>query len=137
MKPPSSSIRQPRAVKQLRPKHKDMSLPMYTTPLANKYNRIEGVQPRAQSIMQDVGNRDAFAPHKRSHPIRCMSGPTQDPSFKLSKVGVYNPVLDRSIVAAKPFDGMSKLGIQQKTRFHEGNSDFKQKPLLVYSMGKP
>ena len=134
-KPPNSAIKAPRKAKQLRPKATDKTLPTYTTP-GFKYLGIEGRKPGREGLMQSVGNREGFSPHLRSMPIRSLSGPHLDPSFRVSKTGLFNPVFDTSIVAARPFNGMSKLGMLHSTRYHHGNSDFKQKNQpIIYTMG--
>ena len=116
-------------IKQMRPVMRDQTLPLYTTPLRTKYVGIEGVKPRQLSLQASVGNREADAPHLRSLPLRNVSKP-------IDNAGVYRSN-DRSNQAARPFDGLSLLGLQKKARFNKGNVDYTQRPPIIYSSGLP
>ena len=113
-------------IKQMRPMLRNQTLPLYTTPLRTKYVGIEGIKPRQLSLQASVGNREADAPHLRSLPLRNVSKP-------IDNAGVYRSN-DRSNQAARPFDGLSLLGLQKKARFNMGNVDYTQtRAPIIYS----
>ena len=117
-------------IKQMRPVMRDQTLPLYTTPLRTKYVGIEGVKPRQLSLQASVGNREADAPHLRSLPLRNVSKP-------IDNAGVYRSH-DRSSQAARPFTGLSLMGLQQKARHNMGNVDYTQRKFpIIYSSGLP
>ena len=131
MKPPKDPLAGAlRKEKQMRPKGHDETLATYTTPLRTKYTGIEGVTPRFLSQQQSIGTHDAFAPHRRSLPIKSVS---TDPNLHPTMFGGARPMHDRSIMAARPFTGLEPLGFERQPRLNKGNVDFTQKPLLIYS----
>ena len=113
-------------IKQMRPVMRDQTLPLYTTPLRTKYVGIEGVKPRQLSLQASVGNREADAPHLRALPLRNVSKP-------IDNAGVYRSN-DQSNQAARPFDGLSLLGLQKKARYNKSNVDYTQtRAPIIYS----
>ena len=135
VKPPDARIKNQRKVKQLKPNGFDPTLPTYTVAINAKYNGIEGLRPRMESVLKQTGNIEAYNHTLRSLPTRSLStNKTLNPRHQY---GVTHPILDRSIVNGKPFGGLDLLGYQHKTRFNQGNVDYKQKPLLIWSQGAP
>ena len=131
MRPPTDPLAgKLRAEKQMRPRGHDETLPTYTTPLRTKYAGTEGVTPRFLSQQQSVGTHQAFAPHRRSLPIKSLS---TDPNLHPTMFGGARPTHDRQIMAARPFTGLDPLGFERQPRLNKGNVDFNQKPLLIYS----
>ena len=86
--------------------------------------------PRFLSQQQSIGTHQAFAPHRRSLPIKSVS---TDPNLHPTMFGGARPTHDRQIMAARPFTGLDKLGFERQPRLNKGNVDFTQKPLLIYS----
>ena len=134
MKPPPDSIPKRigtiRATKQIRGnKTIDATLPLFTNSLHSKYLGIEGVKPRLTGQLGEIGNSEAFAPHRRMLALRDMR---TDPSIRPTALsGLVVPNYQPSVYSAKPIHFMDPLGLQAKTRYNQGNVDLKQRPLLV------
>ena len=113
-------------IKQIRPMMRDQTLPLYTTPLRTKYVGIEGVKSRMLSQQASIGNQEANSPHLRSLPLRNVSKPiTHAPAYCSH---------DRSNQAARPFTGLSLMGLQKKARYNKGNVDYTQtRAPIIYS----
>ena len=113
-------------IKQMRPIMRNQTLPLYTTPIRTRYAGIQGVKPRMLSQQASIGNHEADKPHLRSLPLRNISRPIN-----------YAPAYcshDRSNQAARPFTGLSLLGLQKKPRHNMGNVDYTQtRAPIIYS----
>ena len=124
--PPPPSIGKFEKIKRLRAV-RDQTLPVYTTPIRTSYAGIQGVKPRQLSQQASIGNQEANSPHLRSLPLRNISKPINYAPSYCSH--------DRSSQAARPFTGLSLMGLQKKARHNMGNVDYTQKPPIIYSSG--
>ena len=123
--PPPPSIGKFEKIKRLRAV-RDQTLPLYTTPIRTRYAGIQGVKPRMLSQQASIGNHEADKPHLRSLPLRNVSKPiTHAPAYCSH---------DRSNQAARPFTGLSLMGLQKKARFNNSNVDYTQtRAPIIYS----
>ena len=113
-------------IKQMRPMMRDQTLPVYTTPIRTSYAGIQGVKPRQLSQQASIGNQEANSPHLRSLPLRNISKPINYAPSYCSH--------DRSSQAARPFTGLSLMGLQKKARFNNSNVDYTQtRAPIIYS----
>ena len=117
-------------INQMRPIMRNQTLPFYTTPIRTSYAGIQGVKPRMLSQQASIGTNEADKPHLRALPLR-----------NVSKKINYAPAYcshDRSSQAARPFTGLSLMGLQKKARFNKGNVDYTQRKFpIIYSSGLP
>ena len=115
-----------RAIPKLAPRLADNTHPEYTSALNTRYLGLEKRKVEQLGQLQSIGAYTAYAPKSVVPALRKVNEDSvMNPHFGFH----LRPNLGPSVYTANPLHWKDLLAFQKRTRYHDGNVDWKQKPL--------